>query len=101
MTKPLPDTDDWLSKLRLEAFLTWKRTLMVPFSFVGRSPMLQTFSVPVSGAGVAVVDAPRVERDLREHRLRRLDDHELTGPQGYWFVAPHACRCSTASSPTA
>ena len=29
-----------------------------------------------------------VERDLREHRLRRLDGHELTGPQGYWFVAP-------------
>ena len=53
MTKPLPDTDDWLSKLRLEAFLTWKRTLMVPLPRGGRVPMLQTFSVPASGAGVA------------------------------------------------
>lgn len=52
------------------------------------STMDQAINAAVSGAGVAVVDAPMVERDLREHRLRRLDDHELTGPQGYWFVEP-------------
>jgi len=52
------------------------------------STMDQAINAAVSGAGVAVVDAPMVERDLRERRLRRLDDHELTGPQGYWFVEP-------------
>ena len=50
--------------------------------------MDQAINAAVSGAGVAVVDAPMVERDLRENRLRRLDEHELIGPQGYWFVAP-------------
>ena len=40
------------------------------------------------GAGVAVVDAPMIERDLAEHRLRRLDAHALTGTHGYWFVEP-------------
>ncbi len=49
------------------------------------STMDQAINAAVSGAGVAVVDAPMVERDLQEHRLRRLDEHELTGPQGYWF----------------
>ena len=52
------------------------------------STMDQAINAAVSGAGVAVVDAPMVERDLRERRLRRLDDHELIGPQGYWFVEP-------------
>ena len=52
------------------------------------STMDQAINAAVSGAGVAVVDAPMVERDLRENRLRRLDEHELIGPQGYWFVEP-------------
>ena len=52
------------------------------------STMDQAINAAVSGAGVAVVDAPMVERDLHEHRLRRLDEHELIGPQGYWFVEP-------------
>jgi DNA-binding transcriptional LysR family regulator len=50
--------------------------------------MDQAINAAVSGAGVAVVDAPMVERDLAEHRLRRLDDHELTDAHGYWFVEP-------------
>lgn len=50
------------------------------------STMDQAINAAVSGAGVAVVDAPMVARDLQEHRLRRLDGHELIGPQGYWFV---------------
>ena len=52
------------------------------------STMDQAINAAVSGAGVAVVDAPMVERDLRENRLRQLDEHQLIGPQGYWFVAP-------------
>ncbi|MBU3738518.1 MAG: LysR family transcriptional regulator [Rhodoferax sp.] len=50
------------------------------------STMDQAINAAVAGAGVAVVDAPMVERDLLEQRLRRLDGHELIGPQGYWFV---------------
>ena len=52
------------------------------------STMDQAINAAVSGAGVAVVDAPMVERDLAEQRLRRLDAHELTGSHGYWFVEP-------------
>ena len=52
------------------------------------STMDQAINAAVSGAGVAVVDAPMVERDLAEQRLRRLDTHELTGSHGYWFVEP-------------
>lgn len=52
------------------------------------STMDQAINAAVSGAGVAVVDAPMVERDLAEQRLRRLDQHELTGSHGYWFVEP-------------
>ncbi|MEO6625859.1 MAG: LysR substrate-binding domain-containing protein, partial [Burkholderiaceae bacterium] len=52
------------------------------------STMDQAINAAVSGAGVAVVDAPMVERDLVEQRLRRLDAHALTGSHGYWFVEP-------------
>jgi LysR family glycine cleavage system transcriptional activator len=52
------------------------------------STMDQAINAAVSGAGVAVVDAPMAERDLLEQRLRRLDTHELTGTHGYWFVEP-------------
>ena len=37
---------------------------------------------------MAVVDAPMVARELAEHRLRRIDNHELTASHGYWFVEP-------------
>ena len=52
------------------------------------STMDQAINAAVSGAGVAVVDAPMAERDLADQRLRRLDTHELTGTHGYWFVEP-------------
>lgn len=52
------------------------------------STMDQAISAAVSGAGVAVVDAPMVERELTEQRLRRMDNHELTASYGYWFVEP-------------
>ena len=52
------------------------------------STMDQAINAAVSGAGVAVVDAPMIERDLAEHRLRRLDAHTLTGTHAYWFVEP-------------
>ncbi len=54
------------------------------------STMDQAINAAVSGAGVAVVDAPMVARELAEQRLRRLDNHELTASHGYWFVEPRA-----------
>lgn len=52
------------------------------------STMDQAINAAVSGAGVAVVDAPMVERELADQRLRRIDPHELTASHGYWFVEP-------------
>lgn len=52
------------------------------------STMDQAINAAVSGAGVAVVDAPMVERDLAERRLQRIGAHTLTGKHGYWFVEP-------------
>ncbi len=52
------------------------------------STMDQAINAAVSGAGVAVVDAPMVARELSDNRLRRLDTHELTAGHGYWFVEP-------------
>jgi len=48
----------------------------------------QAINAAGSGAGVAVVDAPMVARELSDHCLRRLDAHELTAAHGYWFVEP-------------
>jgi len=52
------------------------------------STMDQAINAALSGAGVAVVDAPMVVRELAEQRLRRIDHHELTARHGYWFVEP-------------
>jgi LysR family glycine cleavage system transcriptional activator len=76
----LPIWENWFASLGIRS--------IDPRPGIAFSTMDQAINAAVSGAGVAVVDAPMVERDLREHRLRRLDGHELTGPQGYWFVAP-------------
>ncbi len=76
----LPVWENWLNSLGMRA--------IDPRPGIAFSTMDQAISAAVSGAGVAVVDAPMVERDLAEHRLRRLDTHEITGPMGYWFVEP-------------
>jgi hypothetical protein len=52
------------------------------------STMDQAINAAVSGAGVAVVDAPMVTRELADNRLRRIDTHELIAAHGYWFVEP-------------
>ncbi len=52
------------------------------------STMDQAINAALSGAGVAVVDAPMVARELAEQRLRRIGNHELTARHGYWFVEP-------------
>ena len=79
-TKRLLIWENWFASLGI-------RTID-PKPGIAFSTMDQAINAAVSGAGVAVVDAPMVERDLAEQRLRRLDNHELTGSHGYWFVEP-------------
>nr|HPH15470.1 LysR substrate-binding domain-containing protein [Burkholderiaceae bacterium] len=78
--KRLPIWENWFASLGVRS--------VDPRPGIAFSTMDQAINAAVSGAGVAVVDAPMVERDLAEHRLRRLDDHELTDAHGYWFVEP-------------
>ena len=78
--KRLPIWENWFSSLGIRN--------IDPRPGIAFSTMDQAINAAVSGAGIAVVDAPMVERDLAEHRLRRLDSHELTGSHGYWFVEP-------------
>ena len=76
----LPIWENWFASLGLRH--------IDPRPGIAFSTMDQAINAAVSGAGVAVVDAPMVERDLAEHRLRRIGVHELTGKHGYWFVEP-------------
>ena len=79
-SKRLPIWENWLASLGVRHIDARPG--------IAFSTMDQAINAAVSGAGIAVVDAPMVERDLRENRLRRLDGHELTGVMGYWFVEP-------------
>ena len=79
-SKRLPIWENWFASLGIRSIDTRPG--------IAFSTMDQAINAAVSGAGVAVVDAPMIERDLAEHRLRRLDAHALTGTHGYWFVEP-------------
>ncbi len=78
--KRLPVWDNWLASLGVPH--------TDPLPGIAFSTMDQAINAAVSGAGIAVVDAPMAERDLAEQRLQRLGTHEITGPWGYWFVEP-------------
>ncbi len=77
---------------RLPLWENWLASLGLPHidarPGIAFSTMDQAINAAVSGAGVAVVDAPMVARELAEQRLRRLDNHELTARHGYWFIEP-------------
>jgi DNA-binding transcriptional LysR family regulator len=79
-SKRLPLWENWLASLGIRHIDARPG--------IAFSTMDQAISAAVSGAGVAVVDAPMVERELAEQRLRRLGPHELTARHGYWFVEP-------------
>jgi len=76
----LPIWENWFASLGLRS--------IDPRPGIAFSTQDQAINAAVSGAGVAVVDAPMAERELAEQRLRRLDAHALSGPYGYWFVEP-------------
>jgi LysR family transcriptional regulator, glycine cleavage system transcriptional activator len=79
-SKRLPLWENWFASLGIRH--------VDPRPGIAFSTMDQAINAAVSGAGVAVVDAPMVEREIAEQRLRRLDGHELTASHGYWFVEP-------------
>lgn len=79
-SKRLPLWENWLASLGIRH--------VDARPGIAFSTMDQAINAAVSGAGVAVVDAPMVERELTEQRLRRIDNHELTASHGYWFVEP-------------
>ena len=76
----LPLWENWLASLGLRH--------VDPRPGIAFSTMDQAINAALSGAGVAIVDAPMVVHELREQRLRRIDGHELTATHGYWFVEP-------------
>lgn len=80
-TRRMPMWENWLASLGVRE--------VDPGPGIAFSTMDQAINAAVSGAGVAVVDAAMVQAELSDHKLRRLDAHELVGHFGYWFVNPH------------
>ncbi len=80
------------NNLRLPLWESWLASLGIrdidARPGIAFSTMDQAINAAVSGAGIAVVDAPMVAHELAEHRLRRLDQHALTSRHGYWFIEP-------------
>lgn len=54
------------------------------------STLDQAINAAVSGAGVVIVDAAMVHRELKSGELLRHQEKHLDGPFGYWFVDPHS-----------
>jgi LysR family transcriptional regulator, glycine cleavage system transcriptional activator len=50
------------------------------------STLDQAINASKAGAGIVLVDKAMVVRDLAEDLLRRMDDREMDGPYGYWFI---------------
>ena len=50
------------------------------------STLDQAINASVAGAGIVVVDQAMIVRELGEGLLRRMDEREMDGPYGYWFV---------------
>ena len=51
------------------------------------STLDQAINAAIAGAGVVVVDAAMIVRELKSGELLRHNRHEIDGPHGYWFVA--------------
>lgn len=47
----------------------------------------QVITAAVSGAGLAIVDAAMIARELADGRLRRCNAVQMDGPHGYWFIS--------------
>lgn len=54
------------------------------------STLDQAINAAISGAGVVVVDAAMIVRELKSGELLRHNTLEIDGPHGYWFVAAPA-----------
>jgi DNA-binding transcriptional LysR family regulator len=54
------------------------------------STLDQAINAAIAGAGVVVVDAAMIVRELQSGALVRHNDLEVAGPHGYWFLATPA-----------
>lgn len=54
------------------------------------STLDQAINAAIAGAGVVVVDAAMIVRELKSGELLRHNPLEIDGPHGYWFVAAPA-----------
>jgi LysR family glycine cleavage system transcriptional activator len=50
------------------------------------STLDQAINASVAGAGIVLVDQAMIVRELGEGLLRRMDEREADGPNGYWFM---------------
>jgi LysR family glycine cleavage system transcriptional activator len=50
------------------------------------STLDQAINAAVSGAGLVIVDKAMIVRELKSGALKRLNQQQLKGPCGYWFV---------------
>lgn len=52
------------------------------------STLDQAINAAIAGAGVALVDAAMIVREVNSGELLRHNTLEVAGPNGYWFVVP-------------
>jgi DNA-binding transcriptional LysR family regulator len=52
------------------------------------STLDQAINAAIAGAGVVVVDAAMIVRELKSGELLRHNDLYINGPHGYWFLTP-------------
>lgn len=74
----LPVWENWIK--------TFSLTHIDPAPGLSFSTLDQAINTAIMGAGVAVVDAAMVTRELASGSLRRLNQLEMQGSYGYWFV---------------
>ncbi|CDS53965.1 Transcriptional regulator, LysR family [Polaromonas sp. CG9_12] len=74
----LPVWEKWIKNFAL--------THIDPAPGLSFSTLDQAINTAIMGAGVAVVDAAMVTRELASCSLRRLNQLEMQGSYGYWFI---------------
>ncbi len=74
----LPVWENWIKNFAL--------THIDPAPGLSFSTLDQAINTAIMGAGVAMVDAAMVTRELASGSLRRLNQLEMQGSYGYWFI---------------
>ena len=74
----LPIWEQWVSANRLTGIDTRPG--------LNFSTLDQAINAAIAGAGLVIVDQAMIIRELRSGALKRLNQQQLQGPFGYWFV---------------